>query len=110
MAYNEELADRLREVFIEKEGFVEKKMFGGLCFLVHGNMCCGLTGDDLLMVRVGPDQYEDSLGQPHARPMDFTGRPMRGMVFVDGEGFQSESALREWVGRGMKFVNTLPHK
>ena len=72
-------------------------------------MCCGVAQDDLL-VRVGADGYEEALDQPHARPMDFTGRPMRSMVFVGPEGYGSEEALRQWVGRGLAFVLSLPAK
>ena len=79
MAYDEGLAQRLREVVEEQPGIAERKMFGGLCFLVSGNMCLGVVKDEL-MVRVGPDAYETCLAEPHARKMDFTGRAMKGMV------------------------------
>jgi hypothetical protein len=84
-------------------------MFGGLAFLVGGHMCCGVVGDRL-MVRVGPDAYEEALGRPHARKMDFTGRPMRGLVYVEPRGFASEDALAGWIARGLAFVETLPPK
>src|SRR6516165_2346649 len=84
-------------------------MFGGLCFMVDGAMCCGLTKADF-MVRVGPDRYDDALAQPHARPMDFTGRPLAGMVYVAPEGIRSAAALATWVGRGVSFVSSLPPK
>jgi TfoX/Sxy family transcriptional regulator of competence genes len=109
MAYDEQLAERLRAVFDGQEGVIEKRMFGGLAFMVNGNMCCGINGTEL-MVRVGPDQYEESLVHPHARPMDFTGKPMRGMVYVATEGIASDDGLSEWVGRGLVFVSTLPPK
>jgi TfoX/Sxy family transcriptional regulator of competence genes len=82
----------------------EKKMFGGLCFMVGGSMCCGLTKTDF-MVRVGPEQYEDALAQPHARPMDFTGRPLKGMVYVAPQGLRSDAALARWIKRGLAFVS-----
>lgn len=86
MSYDENLAARIRCVLSERTDVVEKKkMFGGLCFMVGGAMCCGLTKTDF-MVRVGADQYDDALAQPHARPMDFTGRPLAGMVYVAPEG------------------------
>ena len=90
MAYDERLAQRVREELADRPGYAEKKMFGGLCFLLRGNMCCGV-GKDGLMVRVGPEQYESALADDHARQMDFTGRPMKGFVFVhpgpqDGPG------------------------
>ena len=109
MAYDEGLAERLREAFQDQAETVEKRMFGGLAFMVNGNMCCGVERDSL-MVRIGPDQYEEALALPHARPMDFTGRPMRGFVYVDAEGFESDEGLSEWVQRGLNFVFTLPPK
>ena len=77
MAYNKELAARVRTALVDSSAITEKKMFGGLSFLLGGKMCCGVI-DDNLVVRVGPDGYEDALAQPNARPMDFTGRPMAG--------------------------------
>ena len=77
MAFNAEIADRVLKVLEGREGLTERKMFGGIAFMLNGNMCCGATNDDL-MVRVGADGLEDALDQPHARPMDFTGRPMKG--------------------------------
>lgn len=109
MAYDEGLAERLREAFRDQAETVEKRMFGGLAFMVNGNMACGVE-QDRLMVRVGPDQYEEALTLPNARPMDFTGRPMRGFVYVDTEGFESDENLSEWVQRSLKFVFTLPPK
>jgi TfoX/Sxy family transcriptional regulator of competence genes len=80
---------------------VEKKMFGGLCFMVNGAMCCGLSKADFV-VRVGPANYDDALAEAHARPMDFTGRPLAGMVYVEPEGLRSAAALTKWVERGLK--------
>lgn len=109
MAYDEEIANRIREALAQQDGVDEKKMFGGLAFMVHGHMCCGALGDEI-MVRVGPDQYEAALAQPHARAMDFTGKPMRGMVYVGPEGIASDEDLAAWVGRGLAFVTGLPPK
>lgn len=109
MAYDEDMAYRIRAALANQSGVTEKKMFGGLAFMVNGHMCCGLAKGNL-MVRVGPDQYEDSLAQPHAREMDFTGRPMRGLVYVDPHGFQSDKELQSWVQRGLNFVTSLPPK
>jgi TfoX/Sxy family transcriptional regulator of competence genes len=106
VSYDEDLAARIRAVLGDRTDVVEKKMFGGLCFMVGGAMCCGLTKTDF-MVRVGADQYDDALAQPHARPMDFTGRPLAGMVYVAPEGIRSASALAKWVGRGVSFVSSL---
>ena len=81
MAYDEGVAQRLRDVFGDRTDVVEKRMFGGLAFMVSGNMCCGVVGKEL-MARVGPEQYEQALKEPYAREMDFTGKPMKGFVYV----------------------------
>ena len=109
MAYNEELADRIRTSLEGRPGVTERKMFGGIGFMIHGNMCCGVVIDDL-MVRVGPDSHEASLALPHARPMDFTGRPMKGFVFVGPGGINDEAALSGWIARGVTFAQSLPKK
>ncbi len=109
MAYDEALAARIRSAFEGEANVTEKKMFGGVAFMVDGNMACGVTGDEL-MVRVGPDNHEDALSRPHARPMDFTGRPMRGMVYVARPGFQSDPDLAAWVESGASFARGLPPK
>jgi TfoX N-terminal domain len=84
-------------------------MFGGLAFIVNGHMCCGIVGKDLV-VRTVPDGSEQALGQPHARPMDFTGRPMKGFVFVSPAGYRSDRDLRSWTRRGLDFVLGQPPK
>ena len=109
MAYSEALADRARLALGQQTAFSERKMFGGLAFMVNGHMCCGILGDEL-MVRVGPDGYEDALAQPHARVMDFTGRPSRGMIYVGTAGVETDAGLEAWVARGLAFVNSLPPK
>ena len=109
MAFNEELALRIRQSLGNQTGVVERKMFGGLCFIVHGNMLGGVMGDEII-VRVGADGYEDALQLPHAREMDFTGRPMRGFVVVSSEGIACDSVLDQWVHRGLKFATSLPPK
>ncbi len=109
MAYDSKLADRVRTALEGHLGLVEKKMFGVIAFMLNGNMCCGVINDDL-MVRVGPDGFEDALARPHARPMDFTGRPMKGFVFVGPEGTQTESNVEKWVLRGVAFAGSLPAK
>ncbi len=105
MAFDEALADRLRVLLSGTPDVVEKKMFGGLAFMVNGHMCVGIVGDDL-MVRTGPDGFDDALAQPHARPMDFTGRPMRGWLYVAPEGFRGARDLKAWVQRGLRFVHS----
>ncbi len=109
MAYSEALAARIRSAFADESAVAETKMFGGVAFMVGGNMACGVAGDEL-MVRVGPVSYEDALGRPHARPMDFTGRPMRGMVYVARPGFESDGDLAAWVEAGASFARSLPAK
>jgi TfoX/Sxy family transcriptional regulator of competence genes len=109
MPYDDGLAQRIREVLDEQPRVSEKQMFGGLAFLIGGNMCAGVVADEL-MVRVGPDQYEEALARPHAREMDFTGRPMRGLVYVAAEGFESDDDLHEWIARGVRFASSLPVK
>ncbi len=109
MAYDETLAQRIRELMADKHSVVEKRMFGGIAFMLRGNMCCGIVSDDL-MVRVGPERHEEALAQPHARPMDFTGRPMKGMVYVGLEGLRSDADLNAWLRRGVEFAESLPPK
>ncbi len=107
MAYDEGLAQRIREVLEDRADLSEKKMFGGLAFLLGGNMCVGVLKSEL-MVRVGPDRHEEAVRQPHARRMDFTGRPMKGFVYVACDGFESDADLRRWVARGVRFAGSLP--
>ena len=109
MAYNEQLAKRARDILKTQKGFSEKKMFGGLCFLLNGNMCCGVEKDNF-MVRVGPQQYEKVLSLKYARPMDFTGRPLKGFVYVDAQGVKTKTALRKWIQYGISFAGSLPGK
>ena len=84
-------------------------MFGGLSFMLRGNMACGVVGDEL-MVRVGAEQHQSMLAQPHARPMDFTGRPMKSMVYVGADGLEGDASLATWVERGVDFATSLPPK
>ena len=103
MAYSEELAERLRACFAGRSiDFEEKKMMGGLCFLVDGKMCVGVTTEDL-MVRLDPEIYEEALEKEGSRPMDFTGRPMKGFVFVDESGMKGKAALAYWVDLALDF-------
>src|SRR5689334_1026542 len=107
MGYDQGLAQRLREVLEGQPNVAEKQMFGGLAFLLHGSMFVGIVHDDL-MVRVGPTQHEAALARPHARPMDFAGRPMKGYVYVAPGGIEADAALAEWVHLALDFVSTLP--
>jgi TfoX/Sxy family transcriptional regulator of competence genes len=109
MSYDEKTAGRVRRFLARRGDAVEKRMFGGLCFTVNGSMCCGLT-NAALMVRVGPDHYDEALAQPHARPMDFTGRPLAGMVYVDPKGYETDEALAGWIQRGVGFASAVTGK
>lgn len=109
MAYDEGLAERVRTALEDEPGVTERKMFGGLCLMLGGNMCCGIVGEEL-MVRVGPDAWESALALPHAREMDFTGKSMKGMVYVGVDGIGSDRDLDSWVARGVAFAGSLPPK
>lgn len=109
MAFDEGLAERIREMTADRSQMAERKMFGGLCFMHGGNMCFGVIGSEL-MVRVGPGAYESSLLLPHTREMDFTGRAMRGMVFVEEPGVREDDDLRSWLARGLDHATSLPPK
>lgn len=109
MAFDEGLAQRIREQIDPTLEVTEKKMFGGLCYLLNGNMCFGIIGSEL-MIRVGRDQYDDTLAMPHAREMDFTGRAMRGFVQVDESGLSEDDDLKAWLQRGLAYAATFPPK
>lgn len=109
MAYDEGLAERVREALADRSDLTEKKMFGGLCFLLGGNMACGIVGEEL-MLRVGPDGYEETLARPHAREMDFTGRALRGMVYVGADGLREDDELRDRLAGAVAFAGGLPAK
>src|SRR5262245_47979320 len=107
MPYDKGLAERIRGVLDGQAGVSEKAMFGGLAFLVRGHMSVGIVRDQL-MVRVGSEAHDRALRTPHARGMDFTGRPMKGFVFVAPPGFESDADLEQWIGLAVRFVSTLP--
>jgi TfoX/Sxy family transcriptional regulator of competence genes len=109
MAFDEGLATRIREMLAGDASVSEKKMFGGLCFLMNGNMCFGVVGDDL-MVRVGAERWQESLALPHAREMDFTGKSMKGMVFVSPDGTAEDPDLLGWLRAGLDCASALPPK
>jgi TfoX/Sxy family transcriptional regulator of competence genes len=109
MAYDEGVAQRIREVLDAEPDIIEKKMFGGLAFMVRGHMCVGVTGSEL-MARVGSEQYEAALALPHAREMDFTGQALKGFIYVAEKGFADDSDLQKWVGLSLAFVGSLPPK
>jgi len=109
MAYDEDLADRIRAIVSDVPGISERKMFGGICFMVNGNMALGPVRD-YLMIRVGPQMYDDALADGRAREMTFTGRSMKGMVEVDAVNLEDDDVLAEWVQRGLDFAASLPPK
>jgi TfoX/Sxy family transcriptional regulator of competence genes len=109
MAYDEGLATRVRDVLGDRPGLAEKQMFGGLAFLLHGNMACGVRGDDLI-VRVAAEVADAAQDEPGTRPFDLTGRPMKGWLLVDADGHAEDEDLRRWVDRGVAYASSLPAK
>jgi hypothetical protein len=109
VAYAEKDGQRVRDALGDRDDVIEKKMFGGLCFMVRGHMAVGLTAEDL-MVRVGPDAWEAALAEEHAREMDFSGKSLKGFVFVDPVGWATKRDLKKWVARGVEFAESLPPK
>jgi TfoX/Sxy family transcriptional regulator of competence genes len=109
MAFDAGLADRIRLVLPKNRAIAERKMFGGLAFLMNGHMFCGIVKNDL-MVRLGDELAAAALKQPHTRPMDFSGKPMKSMIYVDARGLDLDESLRSWVESALKFVKKLPPK
>jgi len=109
MPYDEGLAERIRGGLGGHAGISEMRSFGGLWFLLNGNMSCGVLNDEYV-VRVGPGAYDDALAREHARPMDFTGRPMRGWVYIAPDGFGEDAELDGWIALGLEFASSLPVK
>jgi TfoX/Sxy family transcriptional regulator of competence genes len=109
MAYDEGLADRIRQTLASSSGITEKRMFGGICFLKHSHMFVGISGNEL-MARVGKDAYASSLLREHVREMDFTGKPMAGYVFVSPSGLTKQSQLEFWLRHCEQHASTLPPK
>lgn len=108
MAFDEALADRVRDVLAARPELSERRMFGGIAFMLAGNMCCGVIGEDL-MVRLG-DDGERALAEPHTRPMDFTGKPMKSAIYVDPEGTRDDADLVKWVEASADYAASLPPK
>jgi TfoX/Sxy family transcriptional regulator of competence genes len=109
MAYDEDLAERVREVLAARADVSERKMFGGIAFMVAGNMACGVLGEDLI-VRLGDEEGEKALAEDGVRPFDFTGKPMKGIVFVSAERVSGDAGLSEWVDAGADYAASLPPK
>lgn len=110
LAYDEKTAGRIRHLLAERGDLYERKMMGGVAFMVRGGMCCAVSGRGGLLVRVGPDLQPRALREAHVRPMIMRGRPTRGFVRVAPEGYRTPAALKKWVQRGLDFVATLPAK
>ena len=109
MSFNANLALRVRKMLCRKTGFSERKMFGGICFMLNGHMCSGVLRDDLIM-RVSREDYENSLKQPHTRKFDFTGKPMKGFVVVTPKGYRSEKSFASWMALGIRCARSMPAK
>ena len=109
MAYDENLAGRIRAHLRKRTGVAERKMFGGIIFMLHGNMCCGVHRDALI-VRLGPEQASEALAEPHTRVFDLTGRPMKAWVLVEAEGLAKDAQLGKWLDRAVKWAGSLPPK
>jgi TfoX/Sxy family transcriptional regulator of competence genes len=109
MAYDQALASRVRETLGENPEITERKMFGGIAFMLSGNMAVGVSKDDL-MVRIDPDDQDDALAQPGVRIFDMTGRPMKGWILVAPEAAAEQAALQRWVVAGLDFAGSLPPK
>ena len=109
MAFDEGLADRIRDALSGRHGVSQRKMFGGIAFMLEGNMAVGVAGEEL-MVRLGPDEAERALAEPHVRRMDMTGRPMKSMILVAPEATAADEDLASWVDAGADFAASLPPK
>ena len=109
MAFDEQAAERVRRILRRRSGVSERKMFGGPCFLLNGHMCCGLVGADLVL-RLGEEGTSKALTEPDTREMDFTGKPMKSMIYVRPPGYASDDELKAWIDRAVKFVRSLPAK
>jgi hypothetical protein len=108
MAYDEKTAGRVRKLLSIQPDVVEKKMMGGLCFMVKGRMCCSVSGKGGLLIRVGPDAQQLMLGEAHVQPLEMRGRMMTGFVRVAPEGYRTEAELKKWVKRGVDLVAAMP--
>lgn len=109
MAFDETLAKRVRALLIGRTGYGERRMFGGIAFMLDGRMCCGVLNDELV-ARVSAGDYAAALTRPQVRPMDFTGRPMKGYLYIAATAIADDGSLALWVERCVSFVTTLPAK
>lgn len=109
MPFNESIAQRVRTVLASQQGISEKKMFGGLAFLLNGNMCCGIV-NELLVLRLGNEGTSQALKELHTKQMDFTGKPMKSLLYVEPEGYATDEMLDSWIWRAVVFVSSLSAK
>jgi len=109
MAYDEELEQRIKKVVSPWKGTTDKKMFGGVCHLINGNMFCGVH-KDFLILRLGEDKSSEALKRPYARPFDITGKPMKGWVMIASDGYKSDPDLKDWLDQAKVFAKSLPSK
>jgi TfoX/Sxy family transcriptional regulator of competence genes len=109
MAFDENLAARIRAHLGKRRGIAERKMFGGIIFMLRGNMCCGVHRDALI-VRLGPEEAGGALAEPHTRAFDLTGRPMKAWVLVEAKGLAKDAQLGKWLDRAAKWAGSLPPK
>ncbi len=109
MAYDTRLAERIRKQLGQPEGLTEKKMFGGIAFLLNGNMCCGVHGQEMI-VRIDPEETDRALRERHVRRFDLSGRPMKGWILIQPAGLADEDALARWIGTGRRYAASLPAK
>ena len=109
MSYDEALAQRVHNLLKRQQGFSQRKMFGGLCFMLHGNMCCGITQDEV-MLRLGNINAQKALELPYTREMDFTGKPLKSMIYVEYPGLEDDNELKFWIKQAVMFVKSLPPK
>ena len=109
MAFDDKLAERIRKRLSKRRGLTEKRMFGGLAFLLNGNMCCGVHGQEMI-VRLAPEQTDQALSERHTRIFDLSGRPMKGWILVQPKGLTTEDALVKWIQVGLKYASALPAK
>jgi hypothetical protein len=109
MAFDETLAARIRVILTRKKNIAEKKMFGGICFLLNAHLLVGVWKQSLI-VRLGPDQEREVIQQPYLRRMDITGKPMKGWIIIEPAGLEGDDVLKQWIDRALKFVGKLPAK
>jgi TfoX/Sxy family transcriptional regulator of competence genes len=110
MAYDEDLANRIRAIVLAQDGVTEQRMFGGLAFLINGNMAVSASGQGGLLLHVDPAETAALLGKPHASPFEMRGRTMQGWLRVDAEGLRTTPQLERWVARGVSYARSLPSK